>query len=345
MKRTLSASYLSMLCMELSLVLKAGITLADGFSMLSADEQDKTHKTALAKVRQSMDDGKPAHEAMIAAQSFPKYMTDMVRIGEKTGHLEGVFKGLSEYYDRTDQIAKSVRGAISYPAVLLFLMGFVIIILITQVLPIFNDVYVQLGGKMSGSAAALMNFGQHLSNHWIAIVIVFLALSLGIYVAVKIPPIRKNLKLWMGSLAFSAPLSRAVSRARFASAMAMTMAAGLEIDESIAMAQSVVTRKEPLRQIEKSRELISKGTPFGEAIRSSGIFSALHSQMLIIGLRAGSSDQVMAEIARRCEQEVSDKTQSLLSRIEPTLVIIMSLVVGLILVSVMLPLMTIMAVI
>lgn len=198
---------------------------------------------------------------------------------------------------------------------------------------------------MSGPAAALMDFGRRISDHWIAILIVFCSVSLGVYIAFKVRSVRRRIGLWIGSLAFSAPLVRAVSRARFASAMAMTFSAGIEIDESLAMAQSVVTAKEPLKQIEQSKELLSQGKTFGEAIRASGIFSALHSQMLIIGFRAGSSDLVMAEIARRCEQEVSDKTETLLSRIEPTLVIIMSLIVGLILISVMLPLMTIMAVI
>ena len=79
-------------------------------------------------------------------------MTDMIGIGEATGSLESVFDGLSDFYERREQISVSIRNAVFYPLVLFFMMLFVLTLILTKVMPIFSDVYTQLGGTMSGFA-------------------------------------------------------------------------------------------------------------------------------------------------------------------------------------------------
>ena len=101
------------------------------------------HKSVLTEIK-DIEGGKSAHKALADMRIFPKYMVDLVEIGEKTGNLERVFSSLSEYFKRQEWISKSLRNAVVYPAVLLFMMIFVIVILITKVLPIFSDVYIQL---------------------------------------------------------------------------------------------------------------------------------------------------------------------------------------------------------
>jgi type IV pilus assembly protein PilC len=342
-KKVLSASYLSSVCMELSLVLKAGIQLGDGVAMLAEDEPDKYVKSVLTSVKNGIERGDNAYKSFASTRAFPKYMTDMIEIGEKTGRLEKVFKSLSGYYDRQEQIAVSIKNAVEYPAVLLFMMLFVIVILITKVLPIFNDVYIQLGGKMSGTASAIMRLGSGLKSSWVLIVGILAGLVVALFIATRIPAVSSAVKAFFGNHLYGRGLGRAIGKARLASALAMTMSAGLETGESLKMAEKIVTNRALLQKIAKCRDEIKKGITPGTAIADAGIFSALHTQMLAIGFRTGSSDTVMDEIARRCEEDVAERTERALSRIEPTLVIIMSLVVGIILISVMLPLMTIMS--
>lgn len=124
--------------------------------------------------------------------------------------------------------------------------------------------------------------------------------------------------------------------------MAMTLASGLDTDESLDMVERITENPAMLGRIAKCRELMESGELFVDAISKSEIFNSMYCRMLSIGFKTGTADQVMDEIARRSEEEVDENIESVINKVEPTLVIIMSLIVGLILLSVMLPLMSIM---
>ena len=152
--------------MSLKLIIKAGIPMSEGFLMLSEDERDLGRKTLLKDIYRQLDTGEPLYISMKSTVAFPKYMTDMVEIGERTGKLEDVFGSLTGYYVQQEQISKNIKNAVLYPAILLIIMLFVIIVLVTEILPVFHDVYTQLGSTMPAAATAIMNFGIALSQYW-----------------------------------------------------------------------------------------------------------------------------------------------------------------------------------
>ena len=157
--RQLDGPYLSSFCMEMALCLKAGISLNEGLFMLASDETDKELKEMLDGLYKSMDGGASLEDSMKDAGCFPKYVVDMVEIGTKTGRLESVLRALSAYYTRQEQITRSIKNAVVYPFVLMFMLLLVVGVLVTKVLPIFNDVFNELGAEMSPVAVSIMNFG------------------------------------------------------------------------------------------------------------------------------------------------------------------------------------------
>lgn len=343
MKKTLPSPYLSVLCREIALMLHAGIGLSDGIALLAEDEADPAAKSALSAVAEALEAQSRARDAFEKAGAFPKYMTDMIGIGEATGSLESVFDGLSDFYERREQISVSIRNAVFYPLVLFFMMLFVLTLILTKVMPIFSDVYTQLGGTMSGFASALTDFGRSISGGWLWIAGVIAALALAAFILSKNKRVKRYFSGKLENLAFSAGLAKAAARARFASVMAMGLAAGLDFDRSLELSESVVTDKKMLSKISACREKIHAGESTGKVLAEAGIFTNVQAQMLTIGLRTGSAEAVMHELAARTGNELADLTDIKLSKIEPTLVIIMSLLVGAILLTVMLPLMSIMA--
>ena len=124
----------------------------------------------------------------------------------------------------------------------------------------------------------------------------------------------------------------------------MTLSSGMNIDDSLDMATRLVpgaVMQEKIMQCK--REMLLESKSFADASLSSGLFAPLYCRMIAVGFRTGNIDPVMEEVARRSAEQVDDKIEAMLNRIEPTLVIIMSVMVGLILLSVMLPLMSIMS--
>lgn len=340
--KQLDGPYLSSFCMEMSLCLKAGISLSEGIYMLATDEMDRDLKEMLDGIYKKMDEGSSFEDALKSAECFPKYVIDMVEIGTKTGRLEDVMRALAGYYTRQEQITASIKNAVVYPFVLMFMLLLVIGVLVVKVLPIFNDVYNELGAEMSAIAVAIMNIGTAVTQYAAIILGVVVAVVVIAVIVSAIPSLSlKAVTLW-NKVTAGRKVSKKISSARFASGMAMTLASGLDTDESLDMVERITENPVMLGRIKKCRELMASGELFVDAISKAEIFPSLYCRMLSIGFKTGTADSVMEEIARRSEVEVNEDIESIINKVEPTLVIIMSLIVGLILLSVMLPLMSIM---
>lgn len=338
--KKLSYGYISSLCMELHLIVKAGISIEDGLEMLADGDNTKDTKSILNQVAASIGDGDEIYEALRRTNCFPEYMCQMVEIGTKTGYQEEVFKALSEYYENQDQINRSIRNAIAYPSILVVMLLLVVSILITQVLPIFGEVYAQLGREMPTFAVAIMNFGLWISRNWyVALAVLVVLVGFGI-VLVKVPNFRRKL---FSSGKNQDSLSGKISTARFAFALSMTMQSGLDTSESLIMAEKLSDNPQMSKRIERCRKLIEDGISFATAIEQAEAFPPIYSRMLGVGIRTGTTDGVMSEIARRSEDSANADLDRLIGRIEPTLVVIMSIIIGAILLAVMLPLTGIMS--
>lgn len=320
---------LSTFCMEFSLLLESGIPADEGLEMLCADEKDKRFLTVMNGMTESLRGGEKLSEALRVSGAFSDYMIDMVKLGEETGHVSSVLASLSQYYDRRERLSHSVRSAVIYPSILAVLMFAVILIIIIKVLPVFNNVAAQLGVHLSGAAGIFTGIGMFLSQYAIWIVVVLLA---ALIVGAVIFRVKFAGSKWGMSIA----------AARFSSAMSMGISSGLGIDRSLTLAEKLSDNPVMNERVDKCRKLMDEGESFAGAAAQSKVYRAFYAKMLSVGETTGTLDTVMQEIADRCDDEVTYDLNAAINRLEPILVIVMSLLVGLILLSVMLPLTRIM---
>jgi len=330
--------------MEMHMLLQAGIGLDEGVLMLLDDEPDKDGKAVLQRLLGELEKGMPLSSALGEALFFPRYMVNMVETGEKTGRLPQTLKALSEYYDKQERRAVAIKNAVFYPAILFVMMVAVVLILIIFVLPVFNDVFGRLGRRMSPLATSLMQFGGWLGgvSVWIASLggVIFIAALVMWFVPYVREGVVKAFKDKLGSRG----ILGSTAGAHFVAAMALSMASGLDAEEAVEMASAVSGGTKAVDEKNaKCVEMLRSGQSLSAAMRGAGILSSRDGRLLALGVRGGMADSAMAEIARRRELDVQYEMDRLIGRIEPTLVIATSIIVGVILLSVMLPLMGIMA--
>ena len=343
-QKTLSSAYLSAFCLEVSLFLHAGISISDGLHMLRDDDNDSSSKALIDSLFKIVEQGRLFSEAVEESGAFPAYMLEMIVLAERTGKLEETMKSLSDYYDRQSRLSGSIKNAIVYPAILIVIMLVVIAVIVIKVLPIFNDVFNQMGTEMSAFAQSIMSFGQSLSGASTAIGIVAGILLVLCLVIFGIRSIRLSFMSAFKNSFGGRGIIKRISSARFAFAMAMAIESGIDTDESITMAAKVCDGGKDLTdRAERCRQLLTDGEKLGVALTESGIFSSKDNRLLSLAQQTGSLPEVMGTIASRSEETIRDEIDSLISKIEPTLVILTSLIVGVILLSVMLPLMSIMS--
>lgn len=339
MKRKLSNDEIASLCLELSLLLHAGVSTGDALSLLAQEEE---HRGMLSAMAEQVDGGKTLSTALRESGVFPVYVCGLVEVGERTGRTEEALAALSRYYEERVRIGCRVRSALLYPAVMLALMLVVIGVLLVKVLPIFDDVYASLGGRLTGVAAGLLNLGRWIEGAMPVLYLILAGLVLAVLVFGLVGPLRRGVvSLWQKTRG-DRGVSRKLNNARLAQALAMGMASGLPVEEAVSLSANLMEGR-ARKRCQECGQRLEKGESLGAALRLSGLLPPRQSRLLELGQHSGAGDASMEKIARDLGEEGEAALDALVGRVEPALVLVCSVLVGLILLSVMLPLMHIMS--
>ena len=330
-------------CSQVAMFQQAGITPVEGMRLLLSDAKTSEAKKIYEKIISTCMSGEPFYTGLESAEVFPEYVLHMAKLGEESGNLDDVMNSLASYYEREDEIADSIRSAISYPSIMIAMMFLVIIVLITKVLPIFNQVFIQLGSEMSGFSASLLKLGNQI-NTYSVVFLLLLILCVGLYFyATKTASGKRIVRKVLYKIPFTKKLYDNIAAGRFASGIALTTASGMDTYRSLDLVAQLVENDTIKEKIGICKKSLLNGSSFPEAIGECGIFSNFYTRMIAVGSKTGSTDTVMNKIADTYQKETTKKLADLISVLEPTLVIILSLIVGLILLSVILPLMGVMS--
>lgn len=333
---------MAMFCDQMAMILDAGISPAEGIMVMIEDTESISGNEILETIRDKCEEGASFHSALVESGVFPKYALDMVEIGEKSGNLDEVMRSLAFHYTREENIAKGIKNAVTYPFIIIGMMLVVILVLVIKVMPIFNNVFRQLGSEMTGVSKKMLDFGTVLGKSSVALITVFVALVAICVIVTKTAWGKKLRTRMFSNFVLTRGLYDKIAAGRFASGMAMAMSAGLDTEESMDMVSKLVDNKRMQAKIEKCKELMLEGKSISDALGQAGVFSNTYSRMLMVGYRTGAMDKVLEKIADGYENEVDDKMSNIISVLEPTLVIVLSVFICIILLSVMLPLVGIM---
>ncbi|MCR5670227.1 MAG: type II secretion system F family protein [Butyrivibrio sp.] len=342
-QKELRSYEISSFCRQMALLMKAGIAPASGIDILQEDTSDGSAKKILSSIGQVLKSGEKFHTALKMSEVFPEYVIHMVTIGEESGTLDTVMDSLADYYEREENIESNIKSAVSYPLIMVFMMLVVVIVLVMKVLPIFDQVFSQLGTSMNGFAQSLLNMGNTLSKYSFVLIVIMAVLALLIMYFGGTAHGKHNFRKLMLRIPATKKLIQELETERFASGMVLTLSSGMDTYEGLGLVTRLVESKEMKDKIENCKNLLVEGESFPEALAASNIFSSFYSQMISVGFRSGSMDKAMEQVASRIEKDTQRRIYSLISVLEPTLVIVLSVIVGVILLSVILPLMGIMS--
>ncbi len=342
-KIKLESLELAWLCEQIALIQKSGIPLPEGIDLLSESADMPRQTGVLRNLAKEMRKHIPLSDAMENMGSFPAYLVRMTKIGEISGNLDHVMTSLSDFYTRDSELRKKVRSAMIYPVVLLLMMLGIIILLIVRVLPVFNDILLNFGGTMPTFSQGLMSFGAFISQHaiWILPLLIVLIVAFVFWLRKSVSG-RRFADRCRLKLPIFGPLYQRIYTSRFAISLSYMLRSGIDLDTALSMTESVMDNSLVSERIAACREKIRKGTDTFVALQDTKLFPKLFVRMLALGNRTGEMDVMMQKIARAYESEVDNRLARLTGIIEPLLVVILSLIVGAILLTVMLPLVEIM---
>lgn len=325
-------------CEQFSIILRSGMSAIEGLAILNDDSQTERGKEILTFLYKDMEESGSLAHAMEQSGAFPASAAAYVRTGEETGCLDEVMKGLSAFYAKEIQITDQIQSAVAYPLVMLGMMTAVIVILLVKVLPVFRQVFRQLGLEMSWISGALLGIGETLSRYSTAF-LVLLAAMIGFILFLVLHPkgqelIRKIVCRFPGMKEIPVNLDYS----RLCQCISLGIRSGLSPELCVELAGAVVSQTETREKLASIQKQLAEGYGFIEAITESGLFKAMELRLISLGFQAGASDEVMEKLAEQYEEKSTDSVSQIVSILEPTIVIVLSILVGLVLLSVMMPL-------
>ena len=332
------------LCLSLASLLHAGIGTGDSLALMAQDEETPAFRQMLSDMAKRADEGAALSAAFRMSGCIPGYVCGLLEVGEKVGKTEQTLEALSRHYAGRGRLEKQLRAALLYPSVLLLVMLAVVMSLLMWVLPVFDDVYAQLGGGLTGVAGGLLMLGTALRKMLPALVLT-LGLLLAILAAVSFQPdLRQRVTTACRRVWGRRGAAGKIQTARAVQALSLALSSGMTDQEAVELAMLLAGEETPVHQ--RCRECalyLEQGESLAAALGKAGLLSRSQCRLLEAGVRSGQGERVMAQIADHQLEESEEALEELVSRIEPTLVVITSLLVGVILLTVMLPLMHLMS--
>ena len=233
MKKKLSNEELITFCGQMALILKSGISSLEGIYIMEDGDVQTEGREILKEIREELEMCGMLYPAMKKTGVFPEYALHMTEIGEQTGRLDETMEALAAYYQREEEILDEVKSAVTYPVAMLGMLLVIVAVLFIKVMPVFEQVYMQLGQEMTGVARQLLNIGGWMRQSAIVLVVLAVVILIIVFFVIFYKKARIEFISKIQTIGFMKKIAWKRARTRFASGMAMALKSGLDMDESL----------------------------------------------------------------------------------------------------------------
>jgi len=331
--KPLRSAELISLSRQLAFVVDSDLSLQEGLSLIAEQTKSKPVRELLLRTEAHLNEGLSLGEAFAKEPSLPDFYTNMVTLGEQSGNLVKVLNRVADTYEKDAKINSKVMSAVTYPIILAVLMICVIVLLLVEVLPMFDEVLAGLGGEMPGITRVLMGIGQFIGSYFYIILAVIAAIVLAVIIMRQT---RGGAEMLDG-IKMRRRIPKNIACVRFSRNLAMLIRSGIGIAESVKWAAATMMNTKLKSLATQAAERIEQGATLKEALASLGLFSGLLLRVLAVAEGTGHTDDMLDKAADNLEEQLDERLTRLTTVLEPALIIVLSVIVGIVLISVILP--------
>jgi len=338
------ARELAVFTRQFAVMIASGLPLVQALELLAEQQENKGLKHTLETVRTSVEGGATLSSSFgHHPKVFDSLYTNLVQAGEAGGVLEGVLQRLSTYIEKAVKLRRAVRSALIYPISVLVIATGVIILLLWKVVPIFATLFVGLDATMplpTRFVIALSHFVGHFA--WIIILAgVAAVVALKQYYATRKG--REVIDAFILKIPVVGILMRKIAVARFSRTLATLITSGVPMLESLDITGRTAGNAVVEKAITRVRADVEAGRTIADPLRQSGVFPNMVVQMVSVGEHTGALDSMLQKIADFYEEEVDTAVADLLTLLEPMIILFLGVVVGGVVISMYLPLFSLIA--
>ncbi|MFC2167208.1 type II secretion system F family protein [Acidobacteriota bacterium] len=334
---------LSLYSRQLSVLIDAELPLIQSLTILSEQSKNKYFKQVILDIREDVEAGSSLNQAK---KKFPKVFDNLycnlIASGEQSGSLDIMLKRLAEYLEKIVKLRAQVKQAMVYPTSVLSFSLLVVIFMLWKVVPVFSSIFVELGANLPGLTAVIMAFSGFIQKNILFLFLGMLALIFLIKYSRQTTPGKKVFDKMLLNMPLFGGLLLKVGLSRITRTLGTLIAGGVSMLECLKITSSTSGNIILEDQVIQARTLVSEGSSLTDAFKSVGKFPYMFVQLMGVGEATGSLDEMLAKLADFYDEEVESAVATMLSVLEPLLLVFVGGMVGLIVISMYLPIFSLM---
>lgn len=340
-KKKVKSRDLGVFCKQFSAVIKAGVTIISALELMGDQIENKTLRKAIADARTYVEKGGTLADAFrVNPDVFPPIMINMVAAGEMSGNLEICLDRLVEHFEKDNALTSKIKGAMTYPIVVLIVMVIVIIVVLVAVIPNFASMFEDMGTQLPLATRIMMAAADFVKYKWWLLIIIVAAIVFGVKFFKK-TPFGEQLFANLGLKApIFGPLNVKTACSRFARTMSTLMASGISMIDAVEQVAKMMDNKIIRDGLMDAKVQVSKGVPLSKPLKDMEMLPPMLSAMTKIGEETGDIEEMLSKVADYYDEEVEAATNALTSAMEPIIMVILACIVGMIVAAVYGPIMS-----
>ena len=325
---------------QFATMIDAGLPLVQCLEILSSQEPNPVFQSALVDIKQTVEQGATFSDAL---KRHPKIFDDLfvnlVHAGEVGGILDTILNRLAIYIEKNVKLKRQVRGALAYPIAVIVILGVVMVVLMTFVIPAFENMFAEFGaeGQLPKLTQVVIAISNGFINYLPLIVIATILFVVGAGQLYKRPAGKRAVHRMLLRLPVMGPVMKKIAVARFSRTMGTLLSSGVPILDAITIVAKASGNMVVEEGLLYARDRISEGRNLADPLSEVNVFPGMVVQMVAVGEQTGALDQMLSKIADFYEEETDVAVSALTSLLEPIMMVVVGTIVGVVLIAMYLP--------
>jgi type IV pilus assembly protein PilC len=323
---------------QFSTMIDAGLPLVQCLKIMADQSENPTFKSMVRDVNNSVQSGATLSDALRKyPEHFDSLFCNLVAAGETAGILDTILKRLAEYIEKAERLKRKVKSALAYPLIVVGVGAIVMIVILVFVIPTFQEMFEGMGRELPGLTQLVIDMSSILIGYWY----ILLPCMIGAFIA-----FRKFLKTETGGYLFDryslvvpifGDLMRKVAVSKFTRTLATMLQAGVPIITSLEIVAGTAGNKVVEEALNDARAAIAEGRPLVDPLLESQVFPNMVTSMIAVGEEAGALDAMLIKIADFFDEEVDTAVETVMTMIEPLMIVFLGGTVGTLIIAMYLP--------
>jgi type IV pilus assembly protein PilC len=328
---------------QLSVLIDAELPLMQSLNILSEQTKNKYFKRVINTVREDVEAGSTLNQAK---RKFPKAFDDLycnlIASGEQSGSLDIMLRRLAEYIEKSVKLRSKVRQAMIYPVAIACFAVIVAIFMLWKVIPIFASIFVELGAPLPALTAFVIALSHFVQKYILFIILGIIGLILAFRYFRRTPSGRWMTDRWILKIPIFGELLRKVAVSRITRTLSTLVSGGVPMLEAMRITSSTANNILLETAVLEARQKVSEGKSLTDSLKDTGHFPFMLTQMVSVGEATGTLDEMLTKLADFYDEEVDAAVAALLSVMEPVMMIAVGGLVGSLVLSMYLPIFSLM---